>query len=76
MRPAILGRHLHIELVKLAGRTVAACILVAEAWGNLEITVEARGHQKLLKLLRRLRQGVELAGVLSRGDEVVPRALG
>ena len=69
-------RHLHIELIELAGAAVAAGVLIAEARRDLEITVKARGHQQLLELLRGLRQSIELAGVLSRGDEIVARALG
>ncbi len=69
-------RHLHVELVELAGGTVGASVLVAEAGGYLEVAVEAARHQQLLELLRRLGQGVELAGVVARGDEVVARALG
>ena len=69
-------RHLHIELVELAGRAVAAGVLVAEAGGDLEILIKAARHQQLLELLRCLRQSVELAGVLAGGDEIVARALG
>ena len=68
--------HLHIELVELAGGPVAARVLIAEAGGDLEITVKAGGHKQLLELLRSLRQSIELAGVLSRGDKIVTRALG
>ena len=68
--------HLHVELVELAGRAVGARVLVAEAGGYLEVAVKAAGHQELLELLRRLGQGVELAGVVARGYEVVARALG
>lgn len=67
--------HLHVELVELAGAAVTAGVLVAEARGDLEIAVEARRHEQLLELLRRLRQRVELAGVLARGHEIVARAL-
>ena len=69
-------RHLHIELVEFAGAAVTARVLITEAGRDLEITVEAGGHQKLLELLRGLRQGVELAGVLAGGNEIVARALG
>ena len=68
--------HLHIELVELAGAAVTARVLIAEAGGNLEVAVKACGHKQLLELLRRLRQSIELAGVLSRGDKIVARALG
>ncbi len=53
--------HLDVELVEFAGRTVGARVLVAEAGRDLEIAVEARHHDELLELLRRLRQRVELA---------------
>ena len=66
-------RHLEIELIKLAGRTVGATVLVAEAGGDLEIAIEARHHQELLELLRRLRQRVELAGMKTRGHQEVAR---
>ena len=67
--------HFHIELIELAGAAVAACVLVAEAGSDLEIAVKAGGHEQLLELLRGLRQGVELAGMLSGGNKVVARAL-
>ena len=68
--------HLNIELVELAGRAVGARVLVAKAWRDLEIAVEARNHHKLLELLRRLRQRVELARMQPRGHEEVARTLG
>ena len=68
--------HLEIELVELAGRAVGAGVLVAEAGRDLEVAVEARDHQQLLELLRRLRQGVELAGMEAARHQEVARALG
>ena len=68
--------HLEVELVELAGRAVGARVLVAEARRDLEIAVEARDHQQLLELLRRLRQRVELAGMHARRHQEVARALG
>ncbi len=68
--------HLQVELVELTRRTIGAGVLVAEAGRDLEVAVEARDHDQLLELLRRLRQGVELAGMHARGDEEVARALG
>ena len=65
--------HLDIELVKLAGQTVGARVLVAEAGCNLKIAVETRHHQKLLILLRRLRQRVELAGMNAARHQEVAR---
>jgi hypothetical protein len=66
--------HLDVELVELAGRAVGARVLVAEAGRDLEIAVEARDHQQLLELLRRLRQRVELAGMDARRHQEVARA--
>ena len=66
--------HLEIELVELAGRAVGARVLVAEAGRDLEIAVEARHHDELLELLRRLRQRVELSGMQARRHQVVARA--
>ena len=68
--------HLHIELIELTGAAVAAGVLIAEAGRDLEIAVKAGGHEQLLELLRRLRQGVELTGMLSGRDQIVARALG
>ncbi len=68
--------HFDVELVELARQPVGARVLVAEAGRDLEVAVEARHHQELLVLLRRLRQGVELAGVDARRHQEVARALG
>ena len=61
--------------IVLRCNVVAARVLVAKAGGDLDIAVEARGHQQLLELLRSLRQGIELAVVLAAGHEIVARAL-
>ena len=66
--------HLQIELVELAGRAVGARILVAEAGRDLEIAVEARDHDQLLELLRRLRQRVEFSRMEPRRHQVIARA--
>ena len=68
--------HLHIQLVELAGGTVGPGILVPEAGGDLEVAVEAGGHQQLLELLGCLRQGVELAGMVPGGHQIVTGTLG
>jgi len=56
--------------------SVGAKVFVAEAARDLEVAIHAADHQQLLEELRRLRQGVELAGMDTAGDEVVARALG
>ena len=66
--------HFQIQLGKF-GLPVGAQILVPEAAGNLEIAFHAAHHQQLLHLLRRLRQGVEAAGLHPARHQVVPRAL-
>ena len=66
--------HLDVELVELARQTVGARVLVAEAGRDLEIAVEARHHDELLELLRRLRQRVELARMQARRHQEVARA--
>ena len=68
--------HLHIHLIELAGRTVTASVLIPETGSNLEIAVKACGHQQLLELLGSLGQGIELAGMLSGGHQIVSCALG
>ena len=67
--------HLHVELVELARQPVGARVLVAEAWRDLEIAVEARHHDELLELLRRLRQRVEFSRMQPRRHQKVARAL-
>src|SRR2546426_821557 len=67
--------HLDIQLGKFR-LAVGAQVLVAEAPYNLEITIEARNHQKLLEELGGLRQGVKAPVLQAAGHEVVPRAFG
>ena len=55
--------HFDVELIKLARQAVGARVLVAKTWRDLEVAVEARHHQQLLVLLRRLRQRVEFSGM-------------
>ncbi len=64
-------RHFEIELVELARAAVGAAVFVAEAGRDLEVAVEARHHEQLLELLRRLRQGVELARMEARRHQEV-----
>ena len=66
--------HFDVELVELAGQAVGARVLVAETRRDLEIAVEARHHQQLLVLLRRLRQRVEFARMNARRHQKVARA--
>ena len=63
-------RHFDVNLCEFR-LTVGAEVFVAEALGNLEVAVHAGNHQKLLVLLRRLRQSVELARVHAGRHEVV-----
>ena len=67
--------HLTVYLCKLR-LAVSTQVLVAEALGNLEITVEARDHQQLLQRLGTLRQGIELAWIHSRWHHEVAGSLG
>ena len=67
-------RHLAVDLCEL-GLTIGTKVLVAETLDDLEITVETSHHEKLLELLRRLRQSVELSGVHARGNHEVACAL-
>ena len=66
--------HLHIDLGELR-LTVGAQVFVAEAFDDLVIAVHAGHHEQLFEELRRLRQGVELAGADPAGHQVVARAL-
>ncbi len=68
--------HFYVELIEFAGRAVGARVLVTKTWRNLKIAVEARDHQQLLELLRRLRQRVKFARMQARGNKEVARALG
>ncbi len=53
---------------------VGAQVFVAEALGDLVVTVEVGDHQQLLEQLRRLRQREEVARVDARRHQVVARA--
>ncbi len=55
-------RRLDVDLREL-GLAIGAKVLVAEAFDDLIVAVEARHHQHLLEQLRRLRQRVELSVV-------------
>ena len=63
-------RHFDVDLREFR-LTVSAEVFVTEALGNLEVAVHAGNHQELLVLLRRLREGVELARVHTGRHEVV-----
>ena len=67
--------HLKVDLSKLR-LTVCTKVLVTEAACDLNITVEARKHEKLLIELRRLRKSVELSVVNTGRNEIVSCALG
>ena len=68
-------RHLAVDLCELR-LSVGPEVFVAEALGDLEITVEATDHEQLLQRLRALRQGVELSRVHARGHYEVASPLG
>ena len=67
-------RHLKVDLGELR-LTVGTQVPVAEAAGDLNVTVHAGQHEQLLVLLRGLRQGIELARMHTGRHEVVARAL-
>ncbi len=67
--------HLEVELQELR-LAVAAEVFVAEAAGDLEVTVEAADHRELLELLRRLGEYEERSGVRAGGDDIFARAFG
>ena len=67
--------HLHVQLIEIGGRAVGTGVLVAETGRDLEVFVEPRHHQKLLELLRCLRQGINLARMQARRHDKVTRAL-
>ncbi|KPY82236.1 Uncharacterized protein ALO44_05673 [Pseudomonas syringae pv. tagetis] len=50
---------------------VGTQVFVAEALGDLVVTVEASHHQQLLEQLRRLRQGEEAARVCAAWNQIV-----
>ena len=62
--------HLEVQLREF-GLSVSAQILVAEATGNLEVSVHAGDHEQLLELLRALRQGIDAAGLEPAGNDEV-----
>jgi hypothetical protein len=66
--------HFQVELRELR-LSVAARVLVAVAARQLVVAVIAGDHEQLLHLLRALREGVELAGLLAAGHHEVARAL-
>src|SRR3546814_7007569 len=68
--------HLEVELVEFARQPIGARVFVAETRRDLEIAVEARDHQQLLVLLRRLRQRIELARMDTARHQEIACALG
>ena len=67
--------HLDVHLREL-GLAVGAQVLVTEALGNLVVALDAAHHEQLLEELRRLRKGIEVAGLQTAGHHEVARALG
>ena len=67
--------HFHVELGKFR-LTVGTQVFIAEAAGDLVVTVHAGDHQKLFEDLRGLGQCIELAFVDAARYEVVTSAFG
>ena len=65
--------HFHVELSKFR-LAVGAQVFIAEAAGDLVITVHTGNHEQLFKNLRRLRQRIEFAFVDTARYEVVTSA--
>ena len=65
--------HLHIDLGEFR-LTVGAEVFVAEALGDLVITLHATDHKELLKELRALWERVETAVMETGWDDIVSRA--
>src|SRR5205823_2290077 len=72
---AIDERHLDVNLGELE-LAIRPLVFVAIATGNLKILLDAPDHKDLLELLRRLRQGVKLAGLAPARNQKLPRAFG
>ena len=68
--------HFHVHLIEFAGTAVCTGILVAEAGGDLEVTVKTGDHQQLFELLGSLRQSVELARMQTGGNQIVTGTFG
>src|SRR6185312_5344236 len=68
-------RHFDVELGEL-GLAVGAKVFIAEAAGDLKVTVEPRDHQELLVDLRRLRQGVKVRRVNPRWNKEIAGPFG
>ena len=71
----VYERHLTVYLSELR-LAVSTQVLVAEALGYLEVTVETADHKQLLQGLGALRQCVELARIHSRRHHEVACSLG
>ena len=67
--------HFAIDLRKLR-LPVGTQVLIPKALGNLEVTIEARHHQKLLQSLWTLGQSVELTRIHSAGHHEITGPLG
>ena len=67
--------HLKVQLVELSRGAVGPGVLVPEAGRYLKILVDARHHQQLLVLLRRLGQCIELTLKFPGWHNIVPCAL-
>ena len=68
-------RHFEVDLGEL-GLAVGAQIFIAETADNLKVALVSADHQQLFKDLRRLRQGIEVAGLDAAGNQIIARAFG
>ena len=67
--------HLHIDLGKFR-LAVGAEVFIAEAAGDLVITVDSADHQKLFIDLGGLRERVKASGVDAAWNQIIARAFG
>ena len=48
-------RLLHLKLIKFTWTSICSSVLISKTWSYLKIFIKSRNHNKLFKLLRRLR---------------------
>ena len=67
--------HFYVNLGEL-GLAVAPQVFIAEAAHDLKVAIITGDHEQLFVGLRRLGQGVEVASLNARWDEIISRAFG